>query len=415
MTAALTAFNARTFKSVRRYRNYRLFFTGQVISVSGTWMQNIALAWLVVSLTHSPVAVGALAFFRFLPFTLFGLFAGTVSDRLDNRRTVIATQAAQLVVAGALAGIALTGAATLWAVFLLAALGGTVLVLDAPARQGLTFQMVGRDELPNAVALNSSIFNASRILGPSIAGVVIAAVGVGPCFALNAVSFLAVLTSLLLMRKEELVPLDRGERPRLFRGTREGLGYVRRSPRTLLVLGLVLVISTLGFNFNVVLPVLVSTTLDAGPRTFGVISACFGAGALVGALLSASLGRASWKVLLAGTTGFGLSQLLLAPSHSVVIVGALLFITGVSFTLWTSNSNALLQLGAPDHIRGRVIGLYYYAFNGIAPLGGLLAGWLCAKGGTELSFFTAGLAVVLATAAVAWSAVHPPASAAIPS
>jgi MFS family permease len=400
VTAALVALNTRTFRSVKRYRNYRLFFTGQVISVSGTWMQNIALAWLVVELTRSPLAVGALAFFRFVPFTLFGLFAGTLADRLDNRRTVIGTQLAQLGVAAALATLALAGGATLWAVYLLAALGGTVLVLDAPARQGLTFQMVGRDELPNAVALNSSIFNASRILGPSIAGVGIAAAGVGICFALNAASFLAVLASLLLMRREELVPLERGERPSLLRGTREGLGYARRSPGVLLVLTLVVVISTLGFNFNVVLPVLVSRTLDAGPGTFGVISACFGAGALIGALLAATLGRANRTVLLLGTTGFGLTQLLLAPLHSVVLVAGLLLLTGVSFTLWTSNSNTILQLGAPDHIRGRVVGLYYYAFNGIAPLGGLLAGWLCAHGGTELSFSVAGLAVVSMSAVV---------------
>jgi MFS family permease len=398
VTAALLALHSRAFRSVRRHRNYRLFFTGQVISVSGTWMQNIALAWVVVR-HGSPLAVGALAFFRFLPFTLFGLFAGTIADRLDNRRTVIGTQAAQLVVAAALATTSILGVTALWAFFLLAAVGGTVLVLDAPARQGLTFQMVGRDELPNAVALNSSIFNGSRILGPSIAGVTIAAVGVEACFALNALSFLAVLASLLLMRKDELYPLERGERPSLLRGTREGLGYARRSRRVPLVLGLVLVVSTLGFNFNVILPVLASKTLDAGPRTFGAISACFGAGALIGALLSATLGRASWKVLLGGTMVFGVTQLLLAPVHSVVLAGALLFFTGLSFTLWTSNSNALLQLGAPDYIRGRVIALYYYAFNGIAPLGGLLAGWLCARGGTELSFLVAGLAVVTATLA----------------
>jgi MFS family permease len=400
LTAALVALNSRTFASIRRHRNYRLFFTGQIVSVSGTWMQNIALAWLVLSLTDSAFAVGVLAFCRFVPFTLFGLFAGAIADRLDNRRTMMGTQAVQMVLAAAIAVTAIGGWANEWHAYAIAALGGLVLVLDAPVRQGLTFQMVGRDELPNAVALNSSVFNASRIIGPAIAGVLIASVGVGVCFALNAISFLAVLAVLAAMRPEELQPLDRRAAPPLLRATREGLGYVRRSPRALLVLVLVLVVSTIGFNFNVLLPVLASQTLDAGPRTFGVITGCFGAGALAGALVSASFGRASWRTLLAGTGGFALLELLLAPVHSVVAAGLLLFLIGACFTLWTSNSNAMLQLAAPDYIRGRVIGIYYYALTGIAPLGGLLAGWLCARGGTALAFTVAGVAGLAATAAV---------------
>jgi len=413
VTAALLALNSRTFASVRRHRNYRLFFTGQIVSVSGTWMQNIAMAWLVVQLTHSPLAVGALAFCRFGPFTVFGLLSGVIADRLDNRRTLIGTQAVQMVLATILAILALSGTVTLWQIYTLAALIGTALVLDAPVRQGLTFQMVGRDELPNAIALNSSVFNASRIIGPAIAGVLIASTGIGVCFALNAASFLAVLAGLLAMRKEDLYPLDRGEPPTFFRGTREGLAYVRRSPRIALVIGLVLVISTLGFNFNVLLPLLAEITLDSGPRTFGVITACFGAGALAGALISAAVGRPSWKVLLLGTGGFALAELALAPERSVIAIGALLFVTGTCFTLWTSSSNTLLQLAAPDYIRGRVIGIYYYAFNGIAPLGGLFAGWLCARGGTQLAFFVAGSAS-LAMTALAWSytstRADPPAS-----
>ncbi len=179
MTAGLLALNARTFASLRRHRNYRLFFTGQVISVSGTWMQNIALAWLVVELTHSPLAVGALAFCRFLPFTIFGLVAGVVADRIDNRKLVITTQSVSMTFSAILALLVLTGSQTLWLVYVLAILSGTALVFDAPGRQALTFQMVGREELPNAVALNASLFNASRVVGPAVAGVLIAAVGVG--------------------------------------------------------------------------------------------------------------------------------------------------------------------------------------------------------------------------------------------
>lgn len=402
MTPALVALNDRTFASLRRHRNYRLFFTGQVISVSGTWMQNVALAWLVVELTSSPLAVGILAFCRFLPFTVFGLVAGVVADRIDNRKLVIGTQATSMALSAVLAVLVLTGSPALWLVYLLAALTGTALVFDAPGRHALTFQMVGRDELPNAVALNAGLFNASRVVGPAVAGVLIAAFGVGVCFAINTVTFLAVLASLLMMREEELVPLTRsGEPPTMMRGIREGFTWVLASPDMRLVLAIVTVVSTVGFNFHVILPLLASETLQTGPEVFGVLSACFGGGALLGALLSAALGRASWKVLVAGTAGFSLSLLALAPVTTVWLAAALLFVTGSSFSLWTSNANAILQLRAPDHLRGRVVSLYLWAFAGLAPIGGLFAGWLTEVGGTQLAFTVAGgtgLAMALAAA-----------------
>ncbi len=391
MTALLLALNNRTFASLRRHRNYRLFFTGQIVSVSGTWMQNIALAWLVIELTHSPIAVGALAFCRFIPFTVFGLFAGVLADRIDNRRLVITTQSVSMLLSAILAVLVLTGMATLWVVYLLAVLTSCAIVFDAPGRHALTFQMVGREELPNAVALNASLFNGSRVIGPALAGVIIAAWGVGVCFALNTLSFLAVLTSLLLMRQQELVRVARQEEhSKVFRSIREGLSHARHSPQMRLVLVIVTVVSTVGFNFHVILPLLASDTLNAGPEVFGVLSACFGGGALLGALLSAALGRASWKVLVLGTGGFSVSLLALVPVTSIWPAAVLLFVTGTCFTLWTSNANAILQLGAPDHLRGRIVSLYLWAFAGLAPVGGLLAGWLTAVGGTPLAFVVAG-------------------------
>jgi len=391
VTRMLLALNARTFASLRNHHNYRLWFSGQLVSLVGSWMQNIALAWLVVELTSSPLAVGALAFFRFAPFTAFGLFAGVVADRINNRKLVISTQVAQMVVSAVLATLVLTDSATLWLVYVLAALSGVAIVFDAPGRHALTFQLVGRDELPNAVALNTSLFNASRVVGPAVAGVLIAAFGVGVCFAVNTVSFLAVLTGLLLMRTEELVPLTReGEPPTMMRGVREGLAYVRHSPQARLVLTLVTVVSTLGFNFHVILPILAAETLQAGPEVFGILSAAFGAGALGGALLSAALGRASWKALVAGTGGFSVAMLAIAPLESVWPAAVLLFVTGGCFSLWTSNANSILQLGSPDRLRGRVVSIYLWAFVGLAPIGSLLAGWLCEVGGTPLSFAVAG-------------------------
>jgi MFS family permease len=391
----------RTFSSLRHHRNYRYFFAGQVVSQTGTWMQRLAQGWFVIQLTHSPIAVGILAVAQFLPFTVFGLFAGVIVDRLDARRTVIWTQAAQMVLASLIAALALAGIAQPWHVYVIAAVNGTLLVLDAPARQALTYRMVGPAELQNAISLNSSLFNAARIFGPAVAGVVIAAVGVGWCFALNAASFVAVLAGLIAMRTSEFHPLERRQRPSILGGTREGLAYVRRRPAALIVLAGVVVLSMFCFNFNVLLPVLAKQTLHSGPQTLGLLSALFGAGALVGALAAAAQRRPSLKLMLIGSFLFTGSELLLAPERSTAAVGALLFATGVGFTLWTSNSNSSLQLEAPDHLRGRVVGLYYYAFNGTGPVGGMLAGWLMARGGTQLAFVVAGIAGLTATV---WSA-----------
>jgi len=391
VTRALRTLDQRTFASLRRHRNYRLFFFGQVVSVSGTWMQNIALAWVVIELSHSPMAVGALAFCRFVPFTLFGLVAGVVADRVDNRRFMIGTQTAAMLLSAALAVLALTGTATLAVIFPLALLLGVVQVFDAPGRQALTFQLVGQDELPNAIALNSTLFNMSRVVGPALAGVVIAAAGAGVCFAVNAFSFLAVLAGLLAMRTSELYPVERGERPTVIRGALDGLAYVVRSRDLTLVLLIVTVMSTVGFNFNVILPLLASSTLHTGPGMFGVLSACFGTGALAGALVAATLGRASWTALVAGLIGFSGAMLALAPVHASWACAALLFVLGGSFTLLTANANALVQLGAPGHLRGRIVGLYLFAFAGLAPIGGLLAGWLVTVGGTALAFGVAGV------------------------
>jgi MFS family permease len=391
----------RTFHSFR-YRNYRLFFGGQIVSQTGSWMQRIALAWFVLELTHNdPFAVGVMAFAQFLPFTIFGLFAGVFTDRLDARRLVITTQLSQTISAAVLTWIALAGVAQPWMLYTIAFLNGTILVLDVPSRQQLTYRMVGRDDLPNAIALNSSLFNASRIFGPSVAGVLLGVAGVGACFLVNAVSFLAVLLSLFAMRTSEFFPLQEFARPRILAGTREGLAYVRRQPRMLAILALTLVLSTFCFNFNVTLPVLAKLTLHGHGTTFGFLSAVFGAGALVGALAAASRARASARLLLGGALVFTAAELLLAPARNEFLAGMLLFLVGAGFTAWSANSNATMQLAAPDHLRGRIIGLYFYAFMGTGPLAGLMAGWLCSEGGTELAFAVAGTAGILATLAAA--------------
>jgi MFS family permease len=388
----------RTFMSLRRHYNYRLYFFGQVVSISGTWMQSVAQAWFVVQSTHSPLAVGILAVCQFGPYGLFGLFGGAVADRIDQRKVLMGTQSAFMVTAGLLAGLTLSGHATVWEIYVLAGVTGMITVLDTPVRQAFTIQMVGRDELPNAVALNSSLFNASRIVGPAIAGGLIAVAGVGICFLINALSYLAVLAALGLMRVHRLFPVRRDERHQnLLRGSLEGLKFAWSRPVIRSVLVMMLVIATISINFNVLLPVLASRTLDSGPEIFGILSALFGFGALVGALFSASLGRASRHTMLVGAAVFSVSEIGLAPLHVAWAAGLALVVTGIAFTLYSSQANATLQLAVTDQMRGRVLGIYGYVFFGTAPLGGLLAGWLAQEGGTQLAFLVAGLVGVAAT------------------
>ena len=397
MSALALRISRRTFRSLQRHRNYRLFFSGQVVSLIGTWMQNIALAWLVIELSGSALAIGALAFCRFLPFLLFGLVAGVIVDRFDSRRLLVVTQGVAMIVSAVLAVVTLAGVATLPVVYALALLGGVILVVDAPARQTLTYQMVGPAELQNAVALNSSLFNGSRVIGPAIAGLLIAVVGTGLCFAINAVSFLAVLASLRLLRTDELTPVVRHE-TRVVAGIREGIVWAMHAPLARTVLVVVTIVSLVGFNFHVLVPLLASETLDVGAETFGILSAAFGLGALAGALVAASFREASTKAFVGGGVGFSLMMLGLSLVESVPAALALLFVLGVSFSLFTASANVLLQLAAPDHLRGRVISLYLFAFAGLAPIGGLVAGWLADQGGTPLAFGVAGVAGLCAAA-----------------
>ncbi len=385
----------KTFDSLRRHRNYRLYFSGQFLSQIGTWLQSAAMAWLVLQLTHSPVAVGLLSFWQFGPYVLLGLFGGALTDRLDHRVTLQATQVALALCSTIMATITLLHIVTLWEVYAIAAARGIALILNNPSRQAFLFQMVGREELPNAIALNSSVANATRILGPGIGGLLIAAFGVGICFAIDAVSYVAVIAALLLMRIDEFYPIERRPQKSVLQGTAEGLRYVRHTPRILVALTMFFFICTLSINFNVLLPLVASNTLHAGPEIYGLLTACFGAGALTGALISASIARATWPTLLISATGFGLGEVLLAPQNSAIGAVLALVATGVCYTLYTSNTNALVQLSAPGYLQGRVAGLYSYIFSGSSAIGALVAGGLASAGGTQLAFLVAGCTVLL--------------------
>ena len=402
MSSALANVGGRTFASVRKHRNYRLYFTGQAVSFTGTWMQQIAASWLVLELTRSPVAVGALALVQLLPVTVLGLFVGTLIDRLDVRATAITCETLSLLLSGSLAALVLSGQVHVWEVFVFAGAQGIVNAFDGPARQSLIFQMVGPDDLPNAVALSSSLGTTARILGPAIGGATIAFAGVGVCFALNSASFLAILVSLLALDRTQMVSPPRDLEAGMFRGALAGLRYVSGSRRAGVAFGVVFVLATFAFNFNVLLPLVAARTLHRGADTFGLIAAVFGAGALIGALINATHGVASLRRLLWGAAGFGAFELVLAFQQSLLAVCLLLLSVGVCYTLWGTNALAVLQLEAPERLRGRAAGLYFFAFQGGAPLGGLLAGWLTSEGGTELAFLLGGsLSLASAAAGVA--------------
>jgi MFS family permease len=398
LSTVSVALQTRTFRSLRRHYNYRLFFGGQIVSLAGSWMQNVALAWLVLSLSRSPLAVAMLLFCRFAPYTLFGLFAGSIVDRVDTRRLVVWTQVAAMVTSAALAVVTLTGTATLPIVFALATIGGVTLVLDAPARQVLTFEMVGPRELPNAVALNSGLLNASRVIGPAIAGVLIATAGVGVCFVVNTLSFVAVLVALIAMRQGELFPVEHNRATTVLAGTREGLSFAWRDPEIRAVLVVVTCVGLVGFNFNTLVPLLASDTLHVDARAFGLLSAAFGLGAFAGAIATASSRRATFGAFRAGALGFSVLLFALAPVREARLAGVVLFGIGAAFTLFAANANALVQLAAPGHLRGRLVALYLFAFVGLAPLGSLLSGTLVEVGGTGLAFVVAGTVGLVATA-----------------
>lgn len=388
----------RTFASLREHRNYRLYFSGQFLSQIGTWLQSAAMAWLVLQLTHSGIAVGLLSFWQFGPYAVLGLFGGAISDRLDHRVTLIATQVGLALCSAVMAVLTLTHVVTVWEAYAIAAVRGLILILNNPARQAFIFQMVGRKELPNAIALNSSVANATRILGPGVGGVLIATFGVGICFSIDAISYVAVILSLLSMNVGELLPLERRGRLPVLQGTAEGLGYVRNTPVISIALTMFACICIACINFSVVLPLVASETLHSGAEVYGLLTAVFGAGAMLGALVSASIGRASLRLVLMSAAAFGLGELALAPQRTLIGVTLLLALSGVAYTLYTSNTNALVQLSAPGYVQGRVAGLYSYIFSASNPVGALLDGVLADRSSTEAVFVVGGATALVCAA-----------------
>ncbi len=399
--AALSVLGGRTFGSLRRHRNFRLYFAGNGISFIGTWMQQIAAYWLILRLTNSPVAVGALALVQTLPITALALVGGSIADRVDLRRMVITCEVVLTLVATSLAVLALTNQIAAWHLYVFGFVQGVAVALATPARNTLVFQIVGREDLPNAIALSSGLGTSARIIGPAVGGLVVAAGGAGTAFALNAVSYLIVIRAMLAMKLPVRLA-DPSPGAHLLVGVKEALAFAWSSRRVTITFLTVLLVSMFSFNFDVLLPLVAKLTLEQGAGTFGLIASVFGAGALCGALILATIGRARLLLVLIGALGFGGFQLVLAPQTSLAVVCVLLFVIGIFYILWGSSALTTLQLAAPEHLRGRAASLYLFAFMGGAPVGGLIAGTLTAHGGTRLAFTVAGsIAVLVATAGVA--------------
>jgi MFS family permease len=387
--SARPALRATTFRALRN-RNYRLFYFGQTISLSGTWMQTIAQAWLVLQITDSKVALGTVTMLQFLPITIFVLFAGVIADRVPKRNFIVATQTLAMTQAFVLTALVWSGRVELWHVYVLAMVLGLANAFEQPTRQAFVVEMVGRDDLMNAVALNSGMFNAARLVGPAIGGFMIAQIGLRAAFLANGISFLPVIAGLMLMRTSELHSTNRqiAGPGNALHELREGLGYAFRTPPAFLIVILVAIIGTFGYNFTVMLPLVDHYVLHRGATGLGWMTSAVGLGALIAALSLASRERAARSTLFGGGLAFGL-------------------LLGVANTAFAATANTSLQLSTPDHLRGRVMGLYMLLFAGSTPIGGFLTGIMADRLGVQTTVgIEAGMCVLGLAAGVLYYISH---------
>jgi MFS family permease len=393
----------RTFASLRN-RNFRIFFTAQIVSVTGTWMQSIAQMWLVLHLTGSGFALGVTAALQFTPILLFGTWGGLIADRVDKRKLLMVTQSAAGLVALVLAGLTLGGLVRLWMVYVLAFALGIVSVFDNPGRQSFVTEMVGKDHVINAVGLNSAVFTLARVIGPAIAGVLIALVGTGWCFLYNGLSYFPVVFALVLMHPGELhrsrpAPRARGQ-------IRAGIHYAWNTPELRFPLLLMLVVGTFAFNFSVLMPLMASFVFHSGASTFGLLMSFMGAGAFVGALVSANRSRPSHRLLAFAGIAFGslLVGAALAPTLPIELL--LLVPLGAAMLTFQATANSLLQLNSDPAFRGRVMALYVMVFLGTTPVGGPIVGWVAEQFGARSGLGLGGMATLIASIALFWGLRH---------
>jgi len=378
--------------------NYRRYFAGQLVSVSGNWMQMIAEIWLVLSLTGSGLAVGMTTALQFLPILLFGAWGGVLADRFSKRRLLMVTQALMALPALALFAITMAGVVAPWMVLALVFARGTVNAVDNPTRQSFAIEMVGPDRVVNAVGLNSVLIHSARLLGPALAGLLIAVAGVEPCFAVNALTFVAMIFALWRMEPAEL-----GTPPLAERGpgaVRAGLRYVRSTPELATPLVLMALVGTLGLNFQVILPLLARLSFDGGPSTYAMLVSAMGMGSVIGALATGMRNQASPSLIAGAALAFGLVAALAALMPSLALEIPVLALLGASAVIFAAGINSSLQLTAQPEMRGRVMALYSVVFLGSTPIGGPLTGWLSEAYDPRVALLLAAIAGL----AAAWAA-----------
>ena len=379
-----------------RHRNYRLFFGGQLISLTGTWMQSVAESWLVFRLTGSSALLGVSSFASLVPVFLFATVGGTVADRSNRHRIIVATQSASMALPLVLAALTLTHTVRVWHVFVLAAILGVVNAFDIPARQAFLVEMVGREDLMNAIALNSSMVNGARVVGPAVAGLLVAAVGEGWCFLLNGLSYIAVIAGLLMM---EVPRRPRRAAPRsALRDTIDGFRFVARTAPVRALLILLGIISFAGMPYSVLMPVFAESILHGGARGLGLLMGASGLGALGGALsLVRRRGvRGLGRWVAAASTSFGIALIAFSLSRAFWLSALLLVPVGASMMVEMASSNTLIQAMVPNELRGRVMAVYSMMFMGMAPFGALFAGWVAERVGAPRTVAFGGLVCVAA-------------------
>ncbi len=366
------------FARALRHRNYRLFFSGQLVSLIGTWMQQVAEAWLVYRLTGSAALLGLAGFASQIPVLFLATLGGTAADRFNRRHILIATQTSAMILPLILATLVFTGRVQVWHVFTLASLLGVINAFDMPARQAFVVEMVGKDDLVNAIALNSSIMNGARAIGPAIAGILLAAVGEGWCFLLNGLSYIAVITGLLLM---QLPARRKTDVPDPLSGVIEGFKYVRRTMPVRDLLLLVGLTSFAGMSYAVLMPIFADSILHGGARGLGLLMASAGVGSLCGALILASRStiRGLGRIVGASSLTFGAALTIFSTSRVFWLSAAVLFFVGLSMITHAASTNTLIQSMAPDNMRGRVMAVYAMMFVGMSPIGALVGGWIAER------------------------------------
>jgi MFS family permease len=393
MSAALR----RSFHSLE-VPNYRRYFAGQLISLSGTWMQTVAAIWLVLSLTGSGVAVGATTALQFLPMLLLGAWGGLLADRVPKRRLLMITQLLMAIPAVFLFAVTATGVVTPWMVYLAVFAMGSVNAIDNPTRQSFVIEMVGPARVVNAVSLNSVIVQAARIVGPALAGILIATLGVVSCFALNALTFAAMILALWRMDERGLHTPEVAERTP--GAIRAGLRYVLRTPELFVPLALMALVGTLGFNFQVVLPLLAKFSFDGGAGAYAALVSAMAVGSIVGALVNGAHGRTGPGLIAGGALAFGVLALLSAAMPTLALEIPMLALLGAAAVTFAATINSTLQLAVSPEMRGRVMALYSVVFLGSTPIGGPLTGWLAQAYDPRVALVLAGISGI----AAAWAA-----------